>query len=289
MSVYIKLVVEALTDPKLLEAGPLGRDLYVRGLLYAKQQLTDGEIPLAALKIIGSGHRNPTATATQLCHVGLWKRTPNGFSVGEIWQKYQTTRAEVEQKRAAWREKKAKQRNASQKMSLGDTNGDIEACPKNVPPPEYRVQSTEYREEQIQPPNSTTAPPLVVAEPQPRKPKAPPVPRERNPMFDAVAEVTASDPKLRGSLIAKKALELDKAGYTPQDVLDFGVVYAAMHPIQSVCSLTQLTAHVGVVRSERGLAILRNGGVAPQRSGGGFRDAAPVREPELPVWGGDEA
>ena len=143
MSVYIKLVVEALTDPKLLDVGPQGRDLWVRGLLYSKQQMTDGEIPLSALKIVGAGHRNPTATAAQLCHVGLWKRTPNGFSVGEIWQKYQTTRAEVEQKRAAWRERKAKQRSDSQKMSHVDTQKDNATCPANVPPPEYRVQSTE--------------------------------------------------------------------------------------------------------------------------------------------------
>ena len=107
-------------------------------------------------------------------------------------------------------------------------------------------------------------------------------------MFDAVADVTASDPKLKGSLIAKKALELDKAGYSVQDVRDFGVVYAAMHPIQSVCSLTQLTAHVGVVRSERGLAILRNGGVAPQQASGFRNGNAPQREVELPIYRGDE-
>lgn len=281
MSLFIRISTRIFDDPKVLQVGPNGLWLYVQGLCYAKENMTDGVVPKAILPRLSVGIRFGSTTARALVDAGLWEDSSDSWRVpADKWEKYQTTKAQVDQRREATKQRVAAHRSRKRNSV---THGGCNTTPEPEPEPEPYIKATTTTK------TSTTAPPLVVAEPQPRKPKAPPVPRERNPMFDAVAEVTASDPKLRGSLIAKKALELDKAGYTPQDVLDFGVVYAAMHPIQSVCSLTQLTAHVGVVRSERGLAILRNGGVAPQRSGGGFRDAAPVREPELPVWGGDEA
>lgn len=45
--------------------------------------------------------------------------------------------------------------------------------------------------------------------------------RKQNPMFNAVAEVCVMDPALVGSRIAKAARALEKAGYTPQQVLAF--------------------------------------------------------------------
>ena len=41
-------------------------------------------------------------------------------------------------------------------------------------------------------------------------------------MFDAVASVCQSDPKLQGSSIKKVAVALEKAGYTVADVQAFG-------------------------------------------------------------------
>lgn len=46
-------------------------------------------------------------------------------------------------------------------------------------------------------------------------------PKPRDPYFDAVAEVCQYDPKLVGSRIAKASNALKKAGYLPEDILNF--------------------------------------------------------------------
>ncbi|HPG10332.1 MAG TPA: hypothetical protein PLU37_02295 [Chitinophagaceae bacterium] len=56
---------------------------------------------------------------------------------------------------------------------------------------------------------------------KPRKRAKSETPRARNPMFDAVAEVCKMDPAMLGSRIAKASHTLEKAGYTPQQVMAF--------------------------------------------------------------------
>lgn len=51
--------------------------------------------------------------------------------------------------------------------------------------------------------------------------------RPRNPLFDAVAEVTASNPKLLGSRIAKCTNDLQKIGATPEQVRKVATWYRA--------------------------------------------------------------
>lgn len=60
---------------------------------------------------------------------------------------------------------------------------------------------------------------------QPKEPKAS-KPRPRNPIFDAFAEVCKLDPKTAGSFIAKYALMVKEAGYSPDDVRKFGKIWA---------------------------------------------------------------
>ena len=49
-------------------------------------------------------------------------------------------------------------------------------------------------------------------------------PRPPNPLFDAIAEITASDPVTAGGYIGKVAANLGEAKppYTPEDVREFG-------------------------------------------------------------------
>jgi hypothetical protein len=67
-----------------------------------------------------------------------------------------------------------------------------------------------------------------------RKPKPParkePAPRERNELFDAVAEVTGADPKLNGGQIGKAAADLKAAGYGVADVRKFAAKFLQLCP-----------------------------------------------------------
>ena len=284
MSLFIRISTRIFDDPKVLEVGPNGLWLYLQGLCYAKENMTDGRIPKSALCRVRTGLKHSSSVVRALIESGLWEDHDEFWSVpADKWEKYQTTKAQVDQRREATKKRVAAHRS---RRCNSVTHGGCNTPPEPEPEPEpYKAKTKTNTSTKL----PTTASPLVDGVEQPKPPKTPAsATRERNPMFDAVAEVTAADVKLKGSMIAKRAVELAKAGYTPQDVRDFGVVYAAMHPIQSVCSLTQLTAHVGVVRSERGLAILRNGGVAPQQASGFRNGNAPQREVELPIYRGDE-
>lgn len=168
MSLYIKLDCDALSDAKLLAVGPDGFTLYVKGLMYSKQHLTDGFVPEHAIALLSIGIRNAKKLIQLLIDVDLWKKCDGGFTVGaERWAKRQTTKLQVEETRketarrvAEFREKK---RNASVTPLQNESNSDV------TPPvtPLYdtiRVQSTEYRAQSTEPYNSSLLPPSAETE-----------------------------------------------------------------------------------------------------------------------------
>ncbi|MEN6537363.1 MAG: hypothetical protein ABFD60_04290 [Bryobacteraceae bacterium] len=111
MNLYVKLDTKALTNAKLLAVGPLGFALYVKGLCYAKDHLTDGFIPRSALPLMGLGMGDPVEVAGLLVECGLWDECDGGWTVGsERWAEHQTTREQVESKRDAETERKRKYR-----------------------------------------------------------------------------------------------------------------------------------------------------------------------------------
>lgn len=143
---YARLSCDALTDAKLLAVGPDGFTLWAKGLLYAKQHLTDGEIDENALELCGIGVRNVRKVAAKLVQVGLWKRTENGYSVGaEKWAKHQTTKAEVESERAASRERQRRYREQKEAARNGVTN----TVSNGVTDAELRQPETETETETI--------------------------------------------------------------------------------------------------------------------------------------------
>lgn len=90
----------------------------------------------------------------------------------------------------------------------------------------------------------------------PAKEKKPKEPRPRNPLFDAIAEVSGLDPVTAGGLIGKVAAELMKPSppYTPEEVLDFGrrfltlCTYAAKDPRRPTPN--EIQKNIGLVRAK---------------------------------------
>lgn len=79
--------------PRAVEAGPLGRDLYISGLCYAKSHLTDGFIKSQAVSTLAPG--NPwRRSAAALVKSGLWESVPGGYRVHDYGQWNDTAEAE---------------------------------------------------------------------------------------------------------------------------------------------------------------------------------------------------
>lgn len=77
-------------------------------------------------------------------------------------------------------------------------------------------------------------------------------PRPRDPLFDAIAKVTCTDPATAGPSIGKIESALKKATppYTPEEVLKFGEDWPAWK--DKPPSLWQLKEQIGIVRSPNG-------------------------------------
>lgn len=174
MSIYVKIVCEALTDAKLLAAGPNGFWLWCRGLLYAKQHLTDGVIPDAAMPLVAFGITDPQTEATKLVTLKLWESCEGGHRVPQkTWAKYQTTAADVEATREKRRQ--AGKKGAASKWqkdgTLPKSDGTLPKSDGNLPsenvslPSARNGQSTEYRAQSTDSKAQSTNTHSAVAEP----------------------------------------------------------------------------------------------------------------------------
>lgn len=143
MSLFIRLSTQVLTDAKIISAGPEATILWIKGLLYAKEHLTDGIVPADALPLISIGLTDLDAAVKRLIQIGLWAPCAEGYTVGsERWARHQTTKVEVETIRAANRERKRKSRERQQSPS--QTGHAV------TPSPEHRAQSQSTEPEQKQ-------------------------------------------------------------------------------------------------------------------------------------------
>lgn len=106
-------------------------------------------------------------------------------------------------------------------------------------------------------PSSAVVPPAVAApaKPPPRKADRPKPTRPRNELFDALAEVTGSDPTVSGSHVGKLAADLARADppYTAADVRRFGREFLTHCPWargeRDRPTLGEVQKHVGKLRA----------------------------------------
>lgn len=78
-------------------------------------------------------------------------------------------------------------------------------------------------------------------------------PRQPDPLFDSIAEVTGSDPTTAGGHVAKVRHALAAAGYTPDDVRSFGARFLELCPWargeRTRPELGELQKHIGKLRA----------------------------------------
>lgn len=132
MGLYIHLETTVATDPKLLAAGNDAFALYIRGLCWSKEQLTDGFIPHEILCVICARTRRRNDAIRALTLHKLWVEVAGGFTIPDNkWAKYQTTKAEVEAIRTANRARKTKERQRKREAESQVQNNTEHASEKN--------------------------------------------------------------------------------------------------------------------------------------------------------------
>lgn len=110
LGAYAPLSASYYRDDAILEAGEAAELLYVRGLAFLSDAMSDGFISDRQVEhILGAGMRNVKARAARLVEVGLWQREDGGYMV-RSWLKWNRSAEEIGRARRQDRDRKASQR-----------------------------------------------------------------------------------------------------------------------------------------------------------------------------------
>ena len=118
---YAQIDCDMPRDERVLEAGPMAELLYIRCVLFGRENLTDGHVTRARLPFVAVGIDNACAHMSTLVAVGLMVETAHGWCIPEhVWVKRNPTGEQVEAQRAAkierqkaWRDKIKETRDAT--------------------------------------------------------------------------------------------------------------------------------------------------------------------------------
>jgi hypothetical protein len=114
---YVRVDIGFWDHPKAVAAGADGRALWLVALAWSRGQMTDGDVPAAVLPLLafkaGLTVDAAQAAADRCLEVGMLERTASGWQIHD-YAEHQTTRAEVDGIREAWRNRQAKRRKAAQ-------------------------------------------------------------------------------------------------------------------------------------------------------------------------------
>lgn len=94
------------SHPKSVDLTAEAVALWVRAGSYCGKHLTDGYVPKGRLGML----QGAPEAAYELVVAGLWREVPDGWQFHE-WDKYQDTKATVERRREAWKERQKRHRN----------------------------------------------------------------------------------------------------------------------------------------------------------------------------------
>jgi hypothetical protein len=134
---WVKLDAGFYLHPKAIAAGRDGRDVFVAGLCWSAQQMTDGVIPAHTLPLIGAlcGVSDVAKAASDLVDVGLWNNHVDGWEIHGFleWQ-------ESKEDRDAWleseRERKRQAREAKRQAIAAKAERVEPRTPKRAEGPE---------------------------------------------------------------------------------------------------------------------------------------------------------
>jgi hypothetical protein len=97
---WVRVETRFISHPKVLDIGPLGEALWLRGLCYAGEQLTDGFVPSSFIKRMGD--MKGVVIAARLVSAGLWDEEDGGYVIHDFldWQRSRDEVSETSSKRA---------------------------------------------------------------------------------------------------------------------------------------------------------------------------------------------
>jgi hypothetical protein len=108
---FAMIEYELRTNPKVMVTGPAGVGLYVLGILWSAEHLTDGWIPEdEALRLVAvESGPSMTELIERLVQAGLWEHDDGGYRVHD-YTEHQTPKSTVLAKRVKSRDRQRRKR-----------------------------------------------------------------------------------------------------------------------------------------------------------------------------------
>lgn len=137
---WIKIDDSFPDHPKVVGLSDQAFRTHISGLCYCGRYLTDGFIPM---QIAARFVDEDMSTIAELVRAELWREdiTNNGFVIHD-YLAHQTSKAQVEHKREALRQRAKRYREKHATTAESESNNDWDNA--LVTEPEYRIQNTEY-------------------------------------------------------------------------------------------------------------------------------------------------
>lgn len=123
MSTWIKVYNSLPAHPKIIEAGDRAAWLFICGLCYCNEHLTDGFIPEASLPAIALGMTRAPRAAGRLVDVGLWHAVQRGWQVHQ-YEEYQRTSDEIRARQSWDAERQSLYRDKALLAAIRQRDGD---------------------------------------------------------------------------------------------------------------------------------------------------------------------
>jgi hypothetical protein len=180
---WVKLDEQFRHHPKIVRAGPIGISMYVCGLSYAAEYLTDGIIPRQAVRtlldldgVVFVGMKDnetidPIVVADTLVELGLWDKVPDGYRIHDYLD-YNPSKAQVVADRAAKAAAgraggiaAAKARATADGEAEGEADAVAESKPVTVSVPVSDSGSTTASESRNPEPSTPPTPPQAGGQP----------------------------------------------------------------------------------------------------------------------------
>lgn len=117
---WLRIDDRVRTHPKIAKAGPSAAWLWLCGVCYCREHLTDGFIPDAAVPALAMNLPSPKKHAARLVEVRLWEAADGGYQVHDFLD-WNPSRSEVMSLRDKERDKKRTQRGTTE-GHIGDAS-----------------------------------------------------------------------------------------------------------------------------------------------------------------------
>jgi hypothetical protein len=152
--IYAQVSCSMTRDPRMIAAGWQARAVYVEAILYCRENLTDGIIDRLALPywMPDMPVKARSRLLDHLVHVGALDACEQGWSFRQgVWSRWNPSRADVEAKREAEKQRKAEYRSRQRKspdvsedvpMGQVDYATSRDRQPEKEPEPETKKETS---------------------------------------------------------------------------------------------------------------------------------------------------